>query len=150
MTHTRLENINGHRRPDCIKLQLTVTDPEVVSELVKYDTGEERDMFASSALRLGVLAMRQANGLLDGDVVRHEGERLLQSVGELLNTHATKTVRDISGSLRKYFDPNDGELPQRLSRLVARDGELEQLLARQEWRCGRPGGNGIRCQHNPA
>ena len=31
---------------------------------------------------------------------------------------------------RKYFDPKGGEFPQRIDRLVRRDGELEALLSR--------------------
>ena len=122
-----LQHANGHSRTSRIELNLSVTDPELVTELERYAEGEEREFFAQSALRLGVLALRQAGGLLDADVVRREGERLLHSVGELLNSHATHTVKDISASLRKYFDPNDGELPQRLNRLISKDGELEQL-----------------------
>jgi hypothetical protein len=36
----------------------------------------------------------------------------------------------LAGSLKQYFDPTDGQLPQRLDRLVKRDGELESLLSR--------------------
>lgn len=125
-----LQHNNGRHQMNRVELVLTVTDPEVIAELEKYPVGEQRSAFASSALRLGVLALRQANGLVDADVVRREGERLLTSVKELLTNHATKTVKDVSNSLRKYFDPNDGELPQRLHRLVSKDGELAQLLAR--------------------
>ena len=34
-------------------------------------------------------------------------------------------------SLKEYFDPNDGRFPERLERLLKKDGELEQVLRRQ-------------------
>ena len=88
----------------------------MVAELEKHPSGKERDLFAEASLRLGVLTLRQASGLLDADVVRHEGDRLLSSVSEVLSAHATNTVKDVATALRRYFDPNDGELPQRLNR----------------------------------
>lgn len=113
-----------------IQLDLTVADPEIVCELMKHSEGEARDLFAMSSLRLGVLALRQATGTVDADSMRREGERLMNSVRSALTEHADTTLRGVSNSLQKYFDATDGELPQRINRLVSRDGELEQLLAR--------------------
>ncbi len=111
-------------------LELTVNDPEVVAECCKYQEGEERDGFALSALRLGVLYLKQACGAIDQTVVRDEGERLLFSVRELLTNHTTKSMADLTGLLGKYFDSSNGELPQRLERLLKRDGDLESVLTR--------------------
>ena len=130
MTSTQHRANGSNRKSDAITLELTIKDPEIVAELERYPAGDERNHYAHAALRVGVLALRQANGLLDADVIRREGDRMLFSVKEMLTAHATNTTRDISSSLRRYFDPSDGELPQRLNRLVSRDGELEQLLAR--------------------
>jgi len=113
-----------------IQLHLTVADPDIICELMKHPEGEARDLFALSSLRLGVLALRQATGTVDADSVRLEGERLMNSVKSALTEHADTTLRGVSNSLQKYFDATDGELPQRINRLVSRDGELEQLLAR--------------------
>jgi hypothetical protein len=122
---------NGSRQKlEVVKLQLSVSDPEIVAELLKHPEGDDRNLFAMSSLRLGVLALRQASGMVDTDSVRREGERLVFSVKEVMTEHSTNTVRTVSESLRKYFDANDGELPQRLNRLLARDGELEQVLSR--------------------
>ena len=43
-----------------ITLTLRVSDPEAVAELLKYGEGAQREMFALSALRLGILTLRQA------------------------------------------------------------------------------------------
>lgn len=67
-----------------IRLELDVTDPEVAHELAQRIEGRERDEFAGGALRLGVLALRQASGALDAQTIQREGERLLESVRQLL------------------------------------------------------------------
>lgn len=124
------QNIELSQNLESVELQLTVTDPEIVTELLKHPEGNARDMFAGSSLRLGVLSLRQASGMVDADAVRREGERLLFSVSEVMTEHSTNTIRTISDSLSRYFDPGEGQLPQRLNRLLAKDGELEQLLSR--------------------
>jgi hypothetical protein len=63
--------------PYSLPLELTVTDPEVVAELNAKQEGPERDEYALGALRLGVLAFKQARGQIDAGTLRHEGERLL-------------------------------------------------------------------------
>jgi hypothetical protein len=112
--------------PKLLRLELEVREPEVIAELYKYPEGPTRDALALSALRLGVLALRQASGVIDSAMVKHEGERLLQSIAELLNSSLTQTTN----VLQKYFDPKEGDLPQRMQRLLCEDGELEKLLSR--------------------
>jgi hypothetical protein len=112
-----------------LKLEVTVRDSEVVSELSKYPEGTQRDEFALSALRIGILALRQASGILDANTVRNEGERLLGSVRELLTTNTATFLASVSSTLKSYFDPAEGHLPQRLDRLMKKDGELQGLLA---------------------
>jgi hypothetical protein len=122
---TRIETI-----PAELRLVLRVRDAEIVADLYRRDEGEPRDTFALSALRLGVLALRQAAGVIDRVTVRHEGERLVASIRELLLERSTQLMQQLAGSLKQYFDPADGQLPQRLDRLLKRDGELESLLSR--------------------
>jgi hypothetical protein len=113
-----------------LKLFFEIVDPEVVAELSKWAEGPERDSYAASALRLGVLALRQARGELDAHTIRQEGERLLGQVKMALAEHANGVTSDIAGALRQYLDPSTGALPQRLERLIKSDGELDHLLAR--------------------
>jgi energy-converting hydrogenase A subunit M len=115
--------------PRSIRLELCVREPEVVVELNKHREGTERDEFGLSALRIGVLALRQASGALDANVVRVEGERLVGAVRELLTTNTTGFLANVSSTLKSYFDPSEGHLPQRLDRLIKKDGELQRLLA---------------------
>jgi hypothetical protein len=98
--------------------------------LIRRREGAERDGFATSAIRLGVLALEQATGALDTAAVRHEGETLVAQIRVLLLENSSQFSNAMTNALTRYFDPSDGDLPQRLDRLVRRDGELESLLAR--------------------
>ncbi|ODA32132.1 hypothetical protein [Planctopirus hydrillae] len=113
-----------------MSLQLVVTDPEVCSELRARVSDEERNLYALAALRIGVHAMRQASGVIDANTVRDEGNRIVQSLRDILVDHSTRFTGDITNSLKGYFDPDSGQLTQRLNRLVKRDGELDELLHR--------------------
>lgn len=115
---------------NAVVLDLSVSDPDIVAELEKYSDPLKRDAYVISALRVGITALKYANGSVDGRTIRHEGERLLSSIGELLSTQTSHLIGSVSENLRRYFDPATGELPQRLERLLKRDGELEELLGR--------------------
>jgi hypothetical protein len=118
----------SHLPPRMLRLDIIVREPEVVSELTKYQEGTERDEFALSALRIGVLALRQANGAIDVNAVRAEGDRLVGAVRELLTTNTGEFLAGVSSTLKSYFDPAEGHLSQRLDRLMKKDGELQALL----------------------
>ena len=111
-------------------LTLTITDSECLAELMARDEGADREFFALSALRVGVLSLRQASGVIDRAGLRNEGDRLIDSLHTALKSHYERTTTDIGSVLEKYFDVNDGALLQRLDRLVKKDGELETILFR--------------------
>jgi hypothetical protein len=113
-----------------IVLDLIVSDPDIIAELEKHADPLERDAYVITALGVGITALKHANGLLDGKTIRQEGERLLSSTRELLSTQTSYLMGNVSENLRRYFDPATGELPQRLERLLKRDGELEELLSK--------------------
>ena len=115
---------------DILTLVLRVTDPEVVAELLEHPEGPPREQYALSALRLGVLALRQASGSIDAERIRKEGERLVGDVRELLADHAGKLTEKLGGAIAQYFDPQTGNLVQRLDRLVHKDGDLAAVLNR--------------------
>ncbi|QDT66824.1 hypothetical protein [Calycomorphotria hydatis] len=116
--------------PFSVDLTLTLRDPEVIRELLAHDEGHDREQYAAAALRLGILALRQAQGQVDALAVRNEGERLVKDVQHALNSHREHVDRSLTETLKNYFDPNSGHLQQRIERLVAKDGELESLLSK--------------------
>src|SRR5262245_47541742 len=64
-----------------VYLELSVTDPDLVKELREHPEGQPRDDYALCALRIGLLALKQARGQLDGDTIRREGAELLGQLG---------------------------------------------------------------------
>lgn len=125
------ESLEGTPLPFGISLEITVKDPDTVAELQHYAPGEERQEFVLTALRIGVLALRQARGEIDGEQIRRESERMLLGLEQQLADHAKTVNQRLEGALKEYFDPESGRLPERLNRLLARDGDLESVLKRQ-------------------
>jgi len=113
-----------------IDLKLRVTDPEVLEELRRRHDESQREAYALSALRVGVLAFRHASGGIDVEQVRAEGDRLMAGLRAALSEHASGLTNRMSGVIEQYFDPRTGNLTQRLERLVCKDGELERVLGR--------------------
>jgi len=117
--------------PPSMLVELHVNDTATIAELCSHAEGDERDEFALSALRIGVLALKQARGQVDADAVRRESERLLEALDSRLNEHSTQVHERLTVSLKDYFDPKDGRFQERVERLIKQDGELESLLRRQ-------------------
>jgi len=117
--------------PYSLLLELNVTDAEVIAELCQRAEGRDRDDYALSALRLGVLALKQARGQVDAQALKREGELLLKDVAQALTEHRTHLDNTLAKSLKDYFDPKSGRLNERIELLLKKDGELETLLARK-------------------
>jgi hypothetical protein len=116
-------------KDDPLEVTVLVTDPEVLQALYARQAGEERDRFVTAALRIGVLSLRTASGQVDATTIREAGDRLLSDLRTLLGQRATEMGRDLSETLRSYFDPQSGMVSQRLRALVERDGELARVLS---------------------
>lgn len=112
-------------------LTLRIDDPDLRQELLQYDDGTEREAFAVTALKIGILALRSARGRIDAERVREEGDRLLAALGQALSQHQRDVSQQIATLLKDYFDPQGGRFTERVDRLIRQDGELEQLLRRQ-------------------
>ena len=112
-------------------LDLSVEDPDTIAELSLHPEGRDRERFALSALRIGVLALRQARGQVDGAEIRRQTDHMLLALGAQLKGHAELVQSRLAASLKDYFDPESGRFQERVNRLVRKDGELEELLRRQ-------------------
>jgi hypothetical protein len=113
---------------DGIHLNFWVREPDAVAALAAHAEGRDRDDYSRSALRIGILALQQAQGRLDADTIRSEGERLLATLDGRLHAHQSRVDSLVSGTLKGYFDPKDGRFTERVERLVKEDGELECLI----------------------
>jgi phage gp16-like protein len=125
------DSVEDSDLPYSLALELTVKDRDTIAELYRHAEGDCRDEFALAALRIGVLALRQARGQIDGDVVRREAERMIAELSKHLNDHARDVERKLSNTFTHYFDPNTGRFNERIENLVKRDGDLERLLRAQ-------------------
>lgn len=117
--------------PFRLPIELTVEDSDTIAELCQYAEGDERERFALSALRIGVLALRQARGQVDGEQIRRQTDRMLLSLQAQLSEHAALVHNRLTASLKDYFDPESGRFQERVNRLIKKDGDLEDLLRRQ-------------------
>ncbi|HZP85991.1 MAG TPA: hypothetical protein VFB54_04165 [Burkholderiales bacterium] len=114
-----------------VRLELEVIDPESVDALASLPEGRARNDFARQALRIGIIALRQAQGRVDAETVRHEGERLMMALGNTLGDYRRQTESLLHDTLKAYFDPSDGRFTERVERLVRQDGELERVMRGQ-------------------
>jgi hypothetical protein len=114
-----------------VRLELDVLDPECVDALASLPEGRARSDFARQALRIGIIALRQAQGRVDAEVVRNEGERMIAALGTTLGDYRQQTETLLHGTLKSYFDPTDGRFTERVERLVRQDGELERVMRTQ-------------------
>ncbi len=126
-----LEGADLVEMPYRLPLELTVEDSETIRALCDYPDGEARERFALAALKIGVLALRQAQGQIDGAAVGREMDRMIGNLKVRLTEHAQHVREHLGTTLREYFDPESGRFQERIRRLIRNDGELEQLLRRQ-------------------
>ena len=120
-----------HSLTATVELHLHIDDRELCEELSRYADGRERHDFAVSAMRIGAIALRQAQGRIDAEQVRQEGDRFVENLGHALSRHQSEVVEQITGCLKGYFDPTSGLFNERVRLLVQEDGELERLIRGQ-------------------
>jgi hypothetical protein len=123
--------VSSAELPYRLLLELTVEDPDTIAELCQHAEGDDRERFALSALRIGVLALRQARGQVDGEQIRRQTDHMLHALEARLGEHAALVHNRLTASLKDYFDPESGRFQERVNRLIRKDGELEDLLRRQ-------------------
>jgi len=118
-------------QPNSVTLNLVVKDVDVLAALAEYPEGRRRNEFAEAALKVGVLALRTTRGMIDGDTVRRESDRLLELLAERLDGYGSELKSNVAATLTEYFDPESGRFPERVNRLVRADGELATVMQSQ-------------------
>lgn len=127
---------------DHIHLNLTLRDPDVVGELVRVldEHGPEaaRD-HALVALRVGMIALRQARPTVDETRLRNAGTELVESLRHRVDEHQ-KWLRErlesqvqsgIETVLSKFLDPKTGAFTSKADALTKLQGELPAMLEEQ-------------------
>ncbi len=111
-----------------IILSLVIEDPDILHQLRQFSEGPSQDAFALSAMKIGVLALRQAQGQVDADTLRQEGQHLMSELKQELSSKVIEIDHKVAGTLRTYFDPNSGSFTERVQRLIQKDGDLDRVL----------------------
>ena len=114
-----------------VRLHLELDDPEVVAAVGEYPEGPARLQFVATCIKIGVLSLRAARGLVDGEAIRREGESIVQQLNDRLAGHRELLESSIASTLTHYFDPKSGLFPLRVENLVKDDGELASLIRGQ-------------------
>ena len=88
-----------------IELHLTISDPDLYAELSKRDV-PERSEFALASMKIGVIAVRQAQGQVDASQIRDAGERVILDMSSALEKHRHSVIEQVGGCIKEYFDPS--------------------------------------------
>ena len=128
-----LPTLERHNGTGALELNLTVSEPDVYSELAKRKE-PDRSEFALAALHIGVVAIRQAQGQVDAGEIRDAGERVIADMVAAFEEHRRDITQQVSSSIKEYFDPASGMFSQRVRALVGQgdeSGELERIIRGQ-------------------
>lgn len=112
-----------------LDLRLRVNDAEVVEALSAISDVRQRDEYALAALKVGVLALKQARGTVDAQTIRNEGERLVTDLKHHVDGHGKLVESRVGAILERYFDPKSGEFSRRVEGLVKQDGDLSRAIS---------------------
>ncbi len=112
-----------------LQLEIEVTDPDVVAELLRHPAGDDRERFAAAALRLGVLSLRIASGQVDAAAVAAARDKMVADVRELLASRASEITREMASTLSAHIG-TDSPLLKMLSPTQADGlpGQLEKMV----------------------
>ena len=74
------------------------------------------------------MALRQAQGRIDAEQVRREGDRFIENLGQALTNHQKEVTEQVGSCLKSYFDPQDGRVNERVQPPIHRRYECRGVL----------------------
>lgn len=83
---------------------------------------------ASNAWTIGLRALANARAQAREARLHEVGEKLLNDFAKQLDAHVERHNQTLSGVLNRYFDPDGGQVMQRLDEFVSDQGPLGRLL----------------------
>lgn len=102
---------------------LVLDDPALAAFLAEAE-GPERVALGERALRIGLLAICNANATVNVDVVRAEFGRLVDEMA----TRQQEAAGALEQTLRANFADGDGRLPRQLEAYLGDSGKLQRLV----------------------
>jgi hypothetical protein len=103
--------------------QLTLHDPSLAA-FVNETPEADRPALAERALRIGLLAICNANATLNVDVVKAEFGRLISDMA----SKQAEAAHALETTLRANFADGDGRLPRQLEAYLGDSGKLNRLV----------------------
>jgi hypothetical protein len=103
------------RRPDTITLFCDLTQ-------------QQQQQLETEAWSIGLRALANAHAQAQEARLQDVGKGLLDEFDRQLKQHVETQQQTIASVLGRYFDPNDGQVTQRLGAFVADQGVLARLL----------------------
>jgi hypothetical protein len=103
--------------------RLVLAEPALAA-FVAQRASDDRDELVERALRIGLLALQDANASLDVDLVRREFEQLLR---QATSAHE-RAAQQVDVLLRTNFADGDGRLPRTLERFLGDKGQLQRFV----------------------
>jgi hypothetical protein len=90
-----------------VHVDLWLRDRDVVAAINAHPEGRRRTDYIRTAIGIGILALQQAQGRIDTESVRNEGDRLIAALENRLAQYQDQLRSVLGGTLKDYFDPND-------------------------------------------
>ncbi len=115
-TSERIETVITDRRSDAI-------------ETFEQLSADQQRLLALDAWTIGLRALKNAYTQAQESRLSDIGRTLKDDLSGALVTLVQQHQERLEGAMRRYFDPNDGELTRRLDQFIEDDGELAQLLS---------------------
>lgn len=88
----------------------------------------QREQLAHDAWQVGLRALHNAHAAAQEARLANIGQALLADVDRQLRAHVDEQQKAMSAAMARFFDPQDGQLPQRLSAFLGDHGVLARVL----------------------
>ncbi|MDX2054760.1 MAG: hypothetical protein SFV15_20325 [Polyangiaceae bacterium] len=114
---------------DTSNLDASIRDSrsDVVSTLLPLDEGQRRS-FVADAWTVGVRAIMNAHRNAEEARLADVGKTILSDLDRELQTHVVRHHDLLVEMLKRYFDPNDGQVAQRIDGFVKDGGQLTHAM----------------------
>lgn len=117
-------------RCDADAVRVTLTDPRRSSrDAFTPLTGAQRTVLARDGWNIGLRAVLSAYRHAEESRLSDIGNSLTNEIEQRLTAHLAQQQTALGEALRRYFDPHDGQVTQRLESFLKGDGELSRTLS---------------------
>lgn len=110
-------------------VEVTILDPRPDTRTLLADLDDDtRTELAADAWRIGLRALGSALVQARESRLEDIGARLEVTLQEQISRTGEEQRQRLADLLTRFFDPEDGALPERLNAFVEDDGDLERML----------------------